>query len=495
MPTGAPSRLDRHVRRRTVLACSIALAVAPAPAAAAPDRLDTGVIDQAALAGGSADIAFSHVRAAGATTVRIVVYWNWVAPVSRAAGFDPADPRAPEYKWTLTDGQVRRAAAQGLQPILDITRAPRWARDAAGGRATTWPDPAELARFVRATALRYSGDFAADGATLPAVRYWQLWNEPNADRELSPQFRRRVSLSPTIYRRMLAAFTPAVHGVNAENVVIAGGTAPFGHRSRDIQVTAPMRFMRELLCMSKRRPYRPTCATRVPFDAWGHNPYTDGGPTHRAYSADDVSLGDLARMDALLRAAVRAGHVVAARPVRFFVTEFSWDTSGPDPRGVPLGLHARWVAQALYEMWRSGVSLATWFRLRDDPLRTSPYQSGLYFYGGRLVVADKPKPAMRAFRFPFVAFRRSGGLFVWGRTPAGVPERVLVEGRTVKGWQPLGSISTNAHGIFQRNLPRFAGISVRAGIVGRDDLSLPFSLKPTRDRVIYPFGCGGPIKC
>ena len=68
---------------------------------------------------------------------------------------------------------------------------------------------------------------------------------------------------------------------------------------------------------------------------------------------------------------------------------------------------------------------------------------------------------MQAFRFPFVAFRRSGRLFVWGRTPSGLPESVLVEGRTVKGWRPLGRISTNAHGIFQRNLPRFAGTSVQ----------------------------------
>lgn len=480
--------------RRAVLACFVTLAVVPAPAAAAPDRLDTGIIDQAALGGGSADVAFSRIRAAGATTVRIVVYWNWIAPASRPARFDSADPGAPGYRWALIDAQVRRAAAQGLQPILDISRAPTWARDPAGGRTTTWPDPAELARFARAAALRYSGGFAADGAALPAVRYWQVWNEPNADRELSPQFRGRASVSPRIYRRMLAAFTPAVHGVNPENVVIAGGTAPFGHRSSDIQVTAPMRFMRELLCMSKKPPYHPTCNSRVPFDAWGHNPYTDGGPTHRAYSVDDVSIGDLARMNTLLRAAVRAGHVVSTHPIRFFVTEFSWDTSRPDPRGVPLGLHARWVAQALYEMWRSGVSLATWFRLRDDPLRTSPYQSGLYFYGGNLLAADKPKPALQAFRFPFVGFRKTGGLLVWGRTPSGLPEQVLVEGRTARGWQALARVATNAHGIIDRKLPAFAGTSVRARTVG-GDRSLAFSLTPTRDRAVFPFGCGGPIKC
>jgi hypothetical protein len=470
-------------------------AVLPARAAGAPDRLDTGVIDPASLSGASADVAFSRVRAAGASVVRIVVYWNWVAPDSRPAGFDPTDPHAPAYRWAAIDAQVRRAVENGLQPILCISRAPTWARDPAGGRRTTWPDPAELARFARAAALRYNGGFAVDGMRLPAVRYWQLWNEPNADRELFPQFRGRVSVSPGIYRRMLAAFSPSVHAVSADNIVIAGGTAPFGHRSRDIQVTAPMRFMRELLCMSRRAPYRPTCPSRVPFDVWAHNPYTNGGPTHRAHSSDDVSLGDLARMNALLRAAVRSGHVVTGQTVRFFVTEFSWDTSKPDPRGVPLRLHARWVSQALYEMWRSGVSLATWFLLRDDPLKTSPYQSGLYFYGGKRLNADKPKPSLRAFRFPFVAFRRAGALFVWGRTPSGLPEQVIVEGRSAYGWRVLARLGTSDHGLFERRLAAFAGTGVRARIASTGERSLEFSLSPTRDRVVFPFGCGGPIKC
>jgi len=247
--------------------------------------------------------------------------------------------------------------------------------------------------------------------------------------------------------------------------------------------------------MSRTRPYRPTCAARVQFDAWAHNPYTEGGPSHRAYSADDVSLGDLPKMNALLRAAVRADHVVSKNPVRFFVTEFGWDSNGPDPRGVPLRLHARWVAQALYQMWRSDVSLATWFLLRDEPLRTSPYQSGLYFYGGRRLELDRPKPTLRAFRFPFVAFRRATNIMVWGRTPGGSPQRVFVEGQTKHGWRLLARLSTNAHGLFTQRLRAFGGTGLRARIPATPDVSLTFSLAATRDRQVFPFGCGGPIQC
>jgi hypothetical protein len=483
------------VRRLVLLACLLVTASLSASAEGAPDRLDTGVIDPAALTSQSASLAFTRIRGAGATTVRIVLYWNWVAPLERPEGFQSSNPADPAYRWALIDAQVKGAAAAGLQPILAISRAPRWARSTAGGRGTTWPDPVELARFARAAAVRYRGDVVDGGVDFPAVRYWQLWNEPNAGRELTPQFRGRDTVSPAEYRRMLNAFAAAVHGVDEDNVVIAGGTAPFGHRSRDIQVTAPMRFMRALLCMSSGPPYRPTCTARVHFDAWAHNPYTNGGPTHKAYSSDDVSLGDLARMGGLLKAAVRAGHVVSRHPVRFFVTEFSWDTDGPDPRGVPLRLHARWVAQALYQMWRSGVSLATWFRLRDDPLRASPYQSGLYFYGGANLMFDRPKPSLQAFRFPFVAFRRAGSAVVWGRTPGGAAERVVVEGKTARGWRAIAALSTNAHGIFQGRVRVLEETVLRARLVATREASVSFSLASIPDRPFFSFGCGGSIRC
>ncbi len=483
------------MRRFILLASLLVISVLPAAAEGAPDRLDTGVIDPSALTGQSASLAFNRIRGAGATTVRIVLYWNWVAPREAPVGFDSSNPADPAYRWALIDGQVKGASAAGLQAILAISRAPTWARDAAGGRKTTWPDPVQLAAFARAAAVRYGGDFVADGAVLPAVHYWQLWNEPNAGRELTPQFHGRASVSPGEYRRMLAVFATSVHGADEDNVVIAGGTAPFGHRSYDIQVTAPMRFMSALLCMSSRRPYRPTCRARVQFDAWAHNPYTNGGPTHKAYSSEDVSLGDLSRMGGLLKAAIRAGHVVSRHPVRFFVTEFSWDTDGPDPRGVPLRLHARWVAQALYEMWRSGVSLVTWFRLRDDPLASSPYQSGLYYYGGRNLMLDRPKLSLEAFRFPFVAFRRASFAVVWGRTPSGAPERVVVEGKTGRGWRAIGTLSTNVHGLFWGRLHAPEQSVLRARVVATREVSVSFSLALIGERRFFAFGCGGSIRC
>lgn len=106
--------------------------------------------------------------------------------------------------------------------------------------------------------------------------------------------------------------------------------------------------MRELLCLSPS--LRPTCSAETRFDVWSHHRYTSGGPTHQAVLRDDVSLGDLPEMRRVLDAAMRAGHVRSAGKPRFRVTEFSWDSSPPDPNGVPTALHTRWVAEALYRM-------------------------------------------------------------------------------------------------------------------------------------------------
>jgi hypothetical protein len=53
---------------------------------------------------------------------------------------------------------------------------------------------------------------------------------------------------------------------------------------------------------------------------------------------------------------------------------------------------------------------------------------------------------------------------------------------------------TNAFGIFTRRYPvRATRGYVRARFVR--ETSVPFSLRPVRDRVVEPFGCGGEVSC
>ena len=171
----------------------------------------------------------------------------------------------------------------------------------------------------------------------------------------------------------------------------------------------------------------------------------------------------------------------------FWVTEFAWDTSPPDPKGVPEELHARWVAEALYRMWAQGVSLVTWFLLRDQSCATCPFQSGLYFRGEDGISSDTPKLALTAFRFPFVAFREPSkrSVMFWGRSPA-KRAPVVVEQKTGGSWHSwtrFGRTATaSLPGSFRAAPSRF----LRARLAnGKDALSRSRSLFRRTARVVH----------
>ena len=251
--------------------------------------------------------------------------------------------------------------------------------------------------------------------------------------------------------------------------------------------------MRKLLCMSGRRNPKPTCKATVEFDVWAVHPYTAGGPTHSAFRPDDVSIGDLPEVRRLLRAAVDAGHVASRRSVRLWVTEFGWDTRPRDYYAVPLKLHARWVAEALYRMWGDGVTLVTWFAIRDDARRGREdgqiIQSGLYFRG-RSIVHDRAKRSLAAFRFPFVAFRTGGEDPRVGPDSVGAARgrrrRAVGQiGMEARRPPPCGSLRhLPAHG----SATRARGDLLRARLPDGSRISVPFSLTRPPELLVNPFG-------
>ena len=247
--------------------------------------------------------------------------------------------------------------------------------------------------------------------------------------------------------------------------------------------------MRSLLCLSKGSHPHATCHNAVRFDAWSHHPYTFGGPFGHATNPNDVEIGDLPQMRAVLKAGVRLHHVVSTHPVKFWVTEFGWDSSPPRPHAAPLGLAARWTAESLHQMWLSGVSLVTWFDLQDRK-SPSPYQSGLYFHSSSLKSA-KAKPVRTAFRFPFVAYLRGSTVSVWGRDATSTKARVTIQRRHGKSgsWRTVGYVVSNGSGIFRATL-RLAATKtdwLRA-VASGSGKSLAFSLTQPHDPHIGPWG-------
>jgi hypothetical protein len=455
-----------------------------------PGSLPTAVQDYDIFSGPNRnpDLALSRIKAAGATAMRLTLNWRFVAPAgtTKPLGFVATDPLDPHYQWGAFDQEVKLVAAHGLEPIVIVFLAPAWAEDSTTGPAgTRTPNPAELGAFAKAAALRYSGSLPG----LPRVRYWQVWNEPNLSRFLSPQIEDGKDVSPGIYRAMVNQMTAAVHNAQPDALVIAGGNSAYGGQGVPVPSVAPLRFMRELLCMSGGKRPHATCKAHTAFDVWSHHPYTAGDPGHHAYYPDNVSLPDLPRMRSLLTAAVRAKHIVSAQRPLFWVTEFSWDTSPPDAAGAPAKLQARWVSEALYRMWTYGVSLVTWFQLRDQPMSASIFQSGLYYDDGSSYRLNEPKPGLAAFRFPFVAYKVRGRILIWGRVPPQAGRtRVRVEQTIGLGWRTCALLRPNRFGIFQARLklPRYGSLRAR---VGTATSSLPFSLKaPPPLQLWSPFG-------
>jgi hypothetical protein len=266
---------------------------------------------------------------------------------------------------------------------------------------------------------------------------------------------------------MVNAFASAAHAVRRDNMVVAGLVAPFEFRKDP----GPLTFMKAVL------------SARTEFDIWAVHPYTSGGPRHHAFKSSDLSLGDLPRARSVLNAAVKAHRVVSKHPVQLWITEFSWDSKPPDRGGVPLTLEAQWISEGIFRAWKAGVSLFTWFLLRDDA-RPSPYQSGLYFRNW------KPKPALTAFRFPFVALRKARGVYIWGRTPGGKVATVLIERKNGRAWRRVGVFKVGAPGVFVKTLrltlPSTA--FMRARVAGAKSIAFPLRLPP--DRFVNPFGAG-----
>jgi Cellulase (glycosyl hydrolase family 5) len=477
---------------RCAAVVGMALALAAATASAGGHTYTTGgtaplvtaLADPSLFNSSQRATAFAKTRAAGATYARLSVTWRAIAPDALPDGFVATDPTSKGYSWGGLDVTVRAAEDAGLTPILDIIgSSPPWAyaKQPKGQNAGT-PKSAALGDFAKALATRYDGSIPS----LPTAHVFQVWNEPNLSLDLSP-------VKASTYRAMVNAVADAVHKVDPANVVVAGALEPVAHKKikgREWSSTKPLDFMRALLCLSKGAHPHAVCANPVHFDVWSHHPYTHGGPFGKAKTPGDVMLGDLPKMRSVLKAGVRLHHVISKRPVQFWVTEFGWDTHPPRPNAASLKLAARWTSESLYQMWRSGISLVTWYLLQDFP-SPSPLQSGLFFLGDSLETA-RAKPTLTAFRFPFVAYGHKRSVSIWGRDATSDTRVVTIQRRHGKNgkWRAIARVGSNDHGIFRARLALKASKKdwLRA-IAPGSGKSLAFALKAPRTPAhIGPWG-------
>jgi hypothetical protein len=489
-------------------------------ASASPGRFDVGVYDPVFNQGGSGldwgwvrpGLAMKKTRQVNSQLVRIPVRWDRIACGDRSERckqidrpVSPRDPNDPKYAWVDDrwydyDTEIAEARRRGLQPVLSVFGAPAYAecngrgeREANTGKlvcpggqkrgeqGSYRPSPADYAAFMVAVSRRY-----------PKVHYFEIWNEPNQGRTLTPALKLETIHR---YRRLVNRAYRAIHGLRASisrgDRVIAGATSA---RPAD-KTFSPRTFVAKLV---KRE---------VRFDIYSTHPYTAGGPRTKPTTPGTVWLENLEVIPRILRRAKAAGKVRKWK--HFWATEFSWDSAPPDCRlgrvtidgqryilrAVPNALLVRWVSEAAYTMWRKGVSAMIWGQLKDHPVSESAYQGGLYRWGGNLAVG-RPKAAVRPFKFPFVAYRRSNGVHVWGRVPAArAGGRVVIEKRVRGNWRRVESIGRlTGGGVFRKNvrmnLRRVSAI--RARVPGGMSSAAFAMTRPRVPRGIQPFGCTHP---
>ena len=401
------------------------------------------------------------LRDLGVDWVRVTAGWSEIAPAARASrrpGFDATDPtQYPPGAWSALDRVYEMARARGLKPSIDIAFwAPRWAVRAPGRRADRERDEIEVreyADFAEAVARRY-----------PRAVAFTVWNEPNHNAFLEPQWERVDGTwrpaSPHRYRAMLRAAVPRIEAAAPDALVLIGATSSVGSEraSRPNERMAPLTFLRELACVDERlEPLeRPECASfqPLPGDGWSHHPYSlDLAPWQADPRAGNVRMADLDRITSLLHRLHEDGRTREDLPL--YLTESGYQTSPPDPTwDVTLADQARWLPEG-ERIARRQPSLRSvaQFLVRDLPERPGPtlrvrwrdYQSGLRFEDGR------PKPARASFALGLVAHRAGPGrVAFWGLVRPGSGTRsTAISAREPDGrWRVIARPRTRDDGTF-----------------------------------------------
>ena len=307
----------------------------------------------------------SRIEAAaqqGATIMRLLVQWNLAAPRRPAS---PSDPFDPAYNLDDVDEAVRLAQEMDQEVMLTISGTPGWAN---GGKApNNMPRRiGDLTSFARALASRYSGRFTG----YPFVRFWSVWNEPNLQRFLTPQFNSAgKSVAPANYAKLYAAAYTGIKAGNRLAKVAIGETSARGSdKPGGIRPThSPGKFA-ELVARAN---------PRLKFDAWAHHPYPQN-PNDRPTQIvrwPNISLRSLPRFVESLNTWFRK------KSSQIWVTEYGHQTRPPDSLGIAWSTQAAYVTQAM-KIAKSYpfVGMFIWFVYQDD--QGQPWESGLYTQGG-----------------------------------------------------------------------------------------------------------------
>lgn len=304
-----------------------------------------------------------RARATGARLVRALVRWDVAAPKRPAPGRRPfVVPRMYEL-----DELVANAEARDMEVLFTIWGTPAWANGGQGpNRAPT--DLDALREFAKGLAERY-----------PSVSRYSIWNEPNTNLFLAPQFDAQGrSVAPRTYAALYRAAYEGIKEANSDALVAIGET---GSHGRDAPSPGPGQDRH-----SPARFAQLLSQEDVEFDAWAHHPYpiSPGVPPDGAGKWPNVMLPSLGRF-------ARALETWFGRDdIPLWITEFGYEVAPAEPLGVPQDVQAERAARALQlAAAEPSVEMFVWFTFADSDHNT--WQSGL------LDASGKKRPVFERF--------------------------------------------------------------------------------------------------
>jgi Cellulase (glycosyl hydrolase family 5) len=423
------------VQRMILFAAIATLVVASATAASAAPRMPIGFYDDNSFRW-VPDINKNLLAAqnAGSSVIHVTADWSQIAPTRPAV---PENGDDPVYRIGDLDALVGSAPRYGLQVMINISGAPKWAN---GGQASNHPPTSlsTLTTFAHMLARRYNG-YSKHGW----VGRWSVWNEPNLELFLTPQFSGTKIVSPAAYAKIYLAARAGIKSGNPQALVAVGETS---NRGRDKPVpgvsgsVAPATFARLLA----------QAAPNLPFDAYAQHPYpTDPflGPAQKV-AWPNVTMTRITQFGESLE---KWFH----RRVPIWITEYGEQTTPEYPSG---GVsYSKQAADAKLALQMSAanpyVEMFIWFILRDSSSQT--WFSGLEkksgakkpsysaFAGqakqivGQTVYVSPGKPVSVALAIPFLADHDAPGATV------GITYKVYDGKKLVVVGQPRGTISSD----------------------------------------------------
>ncbi len=426
------------------------LGLAALPTATAAARSDQRVLFEAPRELRSDDAALrtqtlDEIKSLGANWLRIVMYFNDVAPNRDSTHIPTGDEADPAfYDWTRFDRMLKEADERGFKILLTISGpVPRWATKSRDDHVTR-PSPTRFGRFAEAVAKRYGS----------IVDAYSIWNEPNHPDFLQPQWtghgKSRDATSARLYRKL---YQSAHQGLEAGGVgrtpILLGETAPRGTG----HVVHPIIFLRRALCLNSRWHKRDGCH-RLDADGWAHHAYTTRrGPYFVPPSPNDVTIGVLDRLNSALYKAGRAGAI--RKGMDIWLTEFGIQSFPDRLMGVSEHTQAEYraISERIAQRNKRVVAFSQYLMRDDFPREDADTELSRYggFESGLRHSDGDPKVAYDAFRLPLAVLKGRTRTTLWGLVrPADGRTRVSIDyrDRGSSRWRYLKRDHTNADDVW-----------------------------------------------